>query len=539
MINLASFFTIQTPGNAPGTHTIGTDQLLPIQGDSAAPSEGGFSVFDILLSQIQNQITENGTEASEFQTAEKSTPLQSNNPTLDKNPKLDLIKILASNDTVAEEVGQLDEIVGLELIEEIEQTLALNQQIFDNIIEAGTGNDDHLQIDKETGEIIIPDIAKTLNISAISKSITPENIDDILAKVDISTLNLTPEQITLVQDIQNGVVPTEAQAKQVQEIAQQIIGGLVALVPPNKPELNIPPQAVKNGAKPAPLDKTVAPPANGAAEQALAKNAPEQSIAPLPFSEADGVDIDGNFEEVLRGVKGNGKAYAGNPIANGDVTPKAAPNAQAVANAAPQAAFNTLQAWPFIGDGALLSSSTFNDQIAEQLGLSLNGSNTSQGSLTALVSQAQSAAQSHPAVQTVAASISKSAINGDTDLSLRLDPPDLGRVDVKMTFSKDKTVKAVVTAEKPETFMMLQRDAQLLERALQDAGLDADGGLSFELAEHGFDFDQHNQRGGGHDDGNLGARGDGEAEGDMEIIESTMTWNVDPETGHTRYEIWA
>jgi hypothetical protein len=104
-----------------------------------------------------------------------------------------------------------------------------------------------------------------------------------------------------------------------------------------------------------------------------------------------------------------------------------------------------------------------------------------------------------------------------------------------MTF-KDKTVKAIVTAEKPETHMMLQRDAQVLERALQEAGLDADGGLSFELAEHGFDFDQHNQRGGGHDEGGTGSGlNDGE---EVEIIESTMTWHVDPETGHTRYDLW-
>ena len=87
-----------------------------------------------------------------------------------------------------------------------------------------------------------------------------------------------------------------------------------------------------------------------------------------------------------------------------------------------------------------------------------------------------------------------------------------------------------------ETYLMLQRDAQLLERALQDAGLDADGGLSFELAEHGFDFDQNNQRGGGHDNGGTGASDEGE---EIEILESTMTWSVDPETGHTRYDIWA
>ena len=106
-----------------------------------------------------------------------------------------------------------------------------------------------------------------------------------------------------------------------------------------------------------------------------------------------------------------------------------------------------------------------------------------------------------------------------------------------MTFGKDKTVKAIVTAEKPEKYMMLQRDAHTLERALQTAGLDADGGLSFELAEHGFDFDHQNQRGGGHDNGGTGSSD--YADEELEIIESTMTWHVDPETGHMRYDIWA
>ena len=107
-----------------------------------------------------------------------------------------------------------------------------------------------------------------------------------------------------------------------------------------------------------------------------------------------------------------------------------------------------------------------------------------------------------------------------------------------MTFSKDKTMKAVVKAETPETFMMLQRDAQILERALHDAGLDADSGLSFELAQDGEFMDQNNQRGGGHDQGGTGRGGNSNGD-ELEIIESTMTWRVDPNTGHTRYDIYA
>ena len=77
-----------------------------------------------------------------------------------------------------------------------------------------------------------------------------------------------------------------------------------------------------------------------------------------------------------------------------------------------------------------------------------------------------------------------------------------------------------------------------MERAIQDLGLNIDGnGLSFELSQDGQDFGQdgrhdgaRNQTSGGHDDG---------AEEQVEIIDSTMTWQVDPDTGHIRYDILA
>lgn len=87
--------------------------------------------------------------------------------------------------------------------------------------------------------------------------------------------------------------------------------------------------------------------------------------------------------------------------------------------------------------------------------------------------------------------------------------------------------------EKPETWLMLQRDAQVLERALQDAGLDAGAeNLSFELADQGFDFS-----GNGSHDGYNGQGGGQNAEGEVEIIETTMTWFTDPETGLERYNL--
>lgn len=148
------------------------------------------------------------------------------------------------------------------------------------------------------------------------------------------------------------------------------------------------------------------------------------------------------------------------------------------------------------------------------------------------------AGQTHPATQMVASQMGKAAQNGaPSDMTIQLDPPELGRVDVKLEFGPDNTIKAHVIAEKPETYLLLQKDALALERALQEAGLDTDGGsLSFELADDSYAFNNNGDGSNGHANG-----GDSDAAGEEqeEIINTTMTWDVDPETGHVHYNIMA
>ena len=89
----------------------------------------------------------------------------------------------------------------------------------------------------------------------------------------------------------------------------------------------------------------------------------------------------------------------------------------------------------------------------------------------------------HPApADQVAVQIQHAVASGETRISVRLHPAELGRVDVDLEIGKDGRVLAMVTAEKPETLEMLQRDTRVLERALQDAGLDTDSdSLNFNL----------------------------------------------------------
>lgn len=162
---------------------------------------------------------------------------------------------------------------------------------------------------------------------------------------------------------------------------------------------------------------------------------------------------------------------------------------------------------------------------------------TSAAQAAHVTTSVQQAGHAHPATHIVSAQMNKAAQEGSSQtMTIQLDPPELGRVDVRLEFGPDKTVKAHLVVEKVETLHMLQRDAAFLDRALTQAGLDTGGGssLSFELAQdRAFDH-------GGGERGAQGGNGNGNnGDADDAIIQSTMTWQVDPDTGHVRYNILA
>jgi flagellar hook-length control protein FliK len=79
--------------------------------------------------------------------------------------------------------------------------------------------------------------------------------------------------------------------------------------------------------------------------------------------------------------------------------------------------------------------------------------------------------------------IEQAVSEGQTTLTVRLDPESLGRVEVKLEL-QDGRVTASIAAERPATLDLLQRDARLLERAVQQSGLQlSDAGLQFSLRE--------------------------------------------------------
>jgi hypothetical protein len=87
--------------------------------------------------------------------------------------------------------------------------------------------------------------------------------------------------------------------------------------------------------------------------------------------------------------------------------------------------------------------------------------------------------------------------SGGAQFEMRMDPPELGRVDVKLEVGRDRRVTAVVTAEHASTLTELARGSRDLERILEAAGLELDQqGLSFNLAsDRGGDSEKNMAQG--------------------------------------------
>jgi flagellar hook-length control protein FliK len=87
-----------------------------------------------------------------------------------------------------------------------------------------------------------------------------------------------------------------------------------------------------------------------------------------------------------------------------------------------------------------------------------------------------------PNMDALAVSVAARVMSGAKQFEIRLDPPELGRVDVRLSIDANGKTQAHMTADQPQTLALLQKDAPSLTQALRDAGLDvSQGGLNFSL----------------------------------------------------------
>jgi flagellar hook-length control protein FliK len=103
---------------------------------------------------------------------------------------------------------------------------------------------------------------------------------------------------------------------------------------------------------------------------------------------------------------------------------------------------------------------------------------------TASLTAAPAAPGAPVPVSGLAVEIAASLQSGRTRFELRLDPADLGRIDVRIDVDRSGQVTSHLTVEKPETLSMLRQDAPQLQQALNDAGLKtSSNGLQFSLRD--------------------------------------------------------
>lgn len=102
--------------------------------------------------------------------------------------------------------------------------------------------------------------------------------------------------------------------------------------------------------------------------------------------------------------------------------------------------------------------------------------------------------------EAIGVEIASRAREGMRRFDIRIDPPELGRVDVRLEVGPDGKTSLRMVVERPETLDLLQRDARNLERAMQSAGLQTDeGGLEFSLRDQGQNGLADADNGGGYD----------------------------------------
>jgi flagellar hook-length control protein FliK len=87
-----------------------------------------------------------------------------------------------------------------------------------------------------------------------------------------------------------------------------------------------------------------------------------------------------------------------------------------------------------------------------------------------------------PPHEQVALHVKKAVAEGKDMIVIRLNPVELGRIEVKLEIGADGTMRAAFAAERAQTLDALKNDSRQLERALQEAGLKPDaGGLNFSM----------------------------------------------------------
>lgn len=126
----------------------------------------------------------------------------------------------------------------------------------------------------------------------------------------------------------------------------------------------------------------------------------------------------------------------------------------------------------------------FAQNAANPYGMAADTSVKTAGNQPAFINYMSGARAAGPTTQMVGVQMSRNAASQIDTFTMQLDPADLGRLEVRMSFGRDGKMTARLIADKPETLSLLQRDSAQLEKVLQQSGLEVgENALSFDLRE--------------------------------------------------------
>lgn len=289
----------------------------------------------------------------------------------------------------------------------------------------------------------------------------------------------TPEATPTVQTPAPPSGEIAAQQTTPQSVAQQPAQTQTAQTQITNTKSAEPKSAAPTNSEETPADQTkaeAAPPADAPAQPAaiLPTALAAQAIAPQPApvkaapaaTEPSEAPVDGAAP-----VK-----FAGGPKKAG--APAAAPNGNTGSPGPNPVAVNTT-------GGERVAATPIADTMAPGTPAMAPPATSAQATTTDTATQAAARpALQSPAAMSVAQQIVRRFDGQSTSFQMRMDPPELGKVEVRLNVDRNKKVTASVSADNPQTLTELRASARDLERALNEAGLDlAQNGLSFDLKD--------------------------------------------------------
>ena len=188
------------------------------------------------------------------------------------------------------------------------------------------------------------------------------------------------------------------------------------------------------------------------------------------------------------------------PVQTNDNTPAALPTSTSVTAAAqPVPHADIIAATPSNTADTANAQTASTGVKADGTGLPNFGISAANGSAPASTNPVAHAATNATApvpIAGLAVAIANRAQAGSNQFDIRLDPPELGRIDVQLNVDSNGQITSHITVDRADTLQLLQSQQPQIQQALDQSGLQtADNGLQFSLRDQSF-AGQNNNGGG-------------------------------------------